>query len=139
MNDKTEVPLLTAEMLENVEELAHMLDPEESNGVLLEALQAIADGRAIVISAADLEANSALAALQLKVETLEARERVHLGQIESLRRDAERYRWLRDSDNSHGVVQRHLHTGNSWLPEGGDLDAAIDAALARYDASKGEK
>lgn len=50
-------------------------------------------------------------------------------EIERLRKDAERYRWLRDGGNSHRLVQRHLHTGNSWLPESDDLDSKIDDAI----------
>lgn len=53
-----------------------------------------------------------------------------LARVAELEKDAGRYRWLRNCDDSHGIVQRHLHTGNSWLPGGADLDAAIDAAIS---------
>ena len=42
-------------------------------------------------------------------------------EVAELRRDAERYRWLKDN---------HLQTGaDSWIRTGEDLEEAIDAAL----------
>ena len=61
-------------------------------------------------------------------------------EVEALRADAERYRWLRVDDNDELVMRTYDHdaTGrtrafdstrdNSWLPRESELDAAVDAA-----------
>jgi hypothetical protein len=52
------------------------------------------------------------------------------GELEELRRDAERYRWLRDEcgDSTIGAYQHPWdNRRRAWL-SGSELDAAIDAA-----------
>jgi hypothetical protein len=56
------------------------------------------------------------------------------------RRDAERYRWLRDADDTLAEVDMHVEnedglTGAYYTMTGVELDTAIDAALA----AKGER
>ena len=49
-------------------------------------------------------------------------------EVERLREDAERYRWLRDVHSHHYTVTRYV--GGATIPriDGPELDAAIDAA-----------
>ena len=54
-------------------------------------------------------------------------------EIERLRKDAERYRWMRDNDtHTHGIifyVPAQTTGVNKWI-EGTTVDAAIDAGIA---------
>lgn len=75
-------------------------------------------------------AASARLAVDPALQSLISERDAALARVAELEKDAGRYRWLRNCDDSHGIVQRHLHTGNSWLPGGADLDAAIDAAIS---------
>lgn len=52
-----------------------------------------------------------------------------------MRKDAERYRWLRHGDNDEAVLHftndARCGTDSVWILRGGDLDAAIDSELAK--------
>ena len=61
------------------------------------------------------------------------RERAQAAEIERLRADAERYRWLRRSHGSygrrHGIVVSNYNGVMGEYKEISDIDAAIDAAM----------
>lgn len=58
-------------------------------------------------------------------------------QVESLKADAERYRWLRQGDNDELVMREYTGALVGWyLPRREILDEAIDMAL-KGDAVKG--
>jgi len=46
---------------------------------------------------------------------------------EAMKRDAERYRWLRHGDNDEVVLR--VTDDTAYLPRNEELDAAIDAAI----------
>jgi len=51
-------------------------------------------------------------------------------QNEALRKDADRYRWLRENDfETEGILQINWHTRDYEHLIQDDLDAAIDAAI----------
>ena len=50
-------------------------------------------------------------------------------EIQSLRKDAERYRWLRDS-SAHCVAQVCFDGNLDWRPVGSTLDVAVDIEMA---------
>ena len=60
-------------------------------------------------------------------------------ELERLRKDAERYRWLRHGDNDeqclHFATECPAGTDTVWIKRGSELDAIIDAAIA----AEGEK
>jgi len=48
----------------------------------------------------------------------------------ALRKDAERYRWLRHGDNDKKIIGKNANApGGAWLPRNEKLDAAIDEAM----------
>ena len=53
-------------------------------------------------------------------------------QLEAVRKDAERYRWLRHGDNDEVVLQGDCR--GVYLPRNERLDAAIDAAISKEQA-----
>ena len=63
---------------------------------------------------------------------LDERDRL-AAEVEALRADAGRYRWLRHGDNDAEVMvfdnQTRASPENVWLPRLDELDAAIDAAM----------
>jgi len=52
----------------------------------------------------------------------------------ALRKDAERYRWLRHGDNDERVMA-FAENGDPYLPRNGNLDKAVDHWIA-YDADE---
>ena len=53
-------------------------------------------------------------------------------EVDALRKDAERYRWLRDQNNSEAVedmIRVYNYGDGAKLLDGEELDAAIDAAM----------
>jgi len=77
--------------------------------------------------------------LIIEAPTLRARLDKAEAEVERLRADAERYRWLADKvlacdygDNDKGCVGWHIRhcKGPAWIA-GDSIDAAIDAAIAR--------
>lgn len=58
---------------------------------------------------------------------------VLLAEIAALKKDAERYRWLRHGDNDEPLLKFLLDarcgTDDVWLLRSEELDAAIDSAL----------
>ena len=69
-----------------------------------------------------------------KIDDLTAELAAKTAEVERLRKDAERYRWLRHGDNDELVLvtyERHTEmTPPCYLPRIEELDAAIDAAIA---------
>ncbi len=143
MADQNEaVPLLTADLINWVAQHC------KSNGSLridyvgqierlteyIAAMAAIADGRAVVVSAAELAAKDQQIADLTKAAECSAA--AHAGMVavadalcaenEALRVDAERYRWLR---NSALVYLWEGHDDSGWTPScGADVDLAADEA-----------
>ncbi len=86
-----------------------------------------ADPFSVIVLLDELDsANSRLHEVAVACATAE-QERDHLrAEIEALRKEAERYRWLRDKQTFIWLIQ-------DWFPKGGemtDVDAEIDAAMA---------
>ena len=52
--------------------------------------------------------------------------RQQVEQIDALKADAERYRWLRHGDNDDAVLRYSAYS--TWILRNEELDAAIDAA-----------
>ena len=65
---------------------------------------------------------------QLDLDDLTERHPGARADLETLRKDAERYRWLRKMDITHeyGITNGDM----SECPTGDDADAAIDAAMS---------
>lgn len=70
--------------------------------------------------------------LKAAIALNEERDRL-AAEVEALRADAGRYRWLRHGDNDAEVMvfdnQTRASPENVWLPRLDELDAAIDAAM----------
>lgn len=59
-----------------------------------------------------------------------------------LRKDAERYRWLREQCNTQTNLVQYLHDGAKYLytcNSARDMDAAIDSAIAAQDDAKEQR
>lgn len=54
---------------------------------------------------------------------------LHSPEIQQLRKDAERYRWLRDSCGIVEYKKAFGGIGSGMLPSGDALDSSIDAAM----------
>lgn len=64
------------------------------------------------------------------IKVMEERDQLR-AEVDALRKDAERYQWLRDSEELEGLVFSSI---NEWLLGSGDfqeVSAAIDAEIAR--------
>lgn len=75
------------------------------------------------------------AGLKAEVARSTEREIMQLAEIESLRKDAERYRWLRDQC---GIVEYKAIAGSidsGMLPSGESLDAALSAVMGKGEQS----
>jgi hypothetical protein len=71
-----------------------------------------------------------------KIEELIAERDKLRAELAELRRDAERYRWLRDAeDRSYVALAMENGSEPVWI-SGDELDAAIDAAMATTVAEK---
>lgn len=82
----------------------------------------------------DLHCESGRAHAAYTPDSVEARERILLARIAELEADAERYRWLRSEETGDWEVQSlilPLGAGQYTILEGGELDAAIDAARGK--------
>ena len=72
-------------------------------------------------------------AQQLERELAEAR-----AEIERLRKDAERYRWLRDDELAFGVYPETGPDDYQWMSAcGEELDELIDAAMKEQSSGPG--
>jgi hypothetical protein len=71
----------------------------------------------------------------VEVHDCRAIERELRDELAAARADAQRYRWLRHGDNDEYVLHFSRNTAagfnDVWLPRNEELDAAIDAAMAK--------
>lgn len=86
------------------------------------------------------QAAQASQAAELAALKADIAEYVHIAseratEIEALRKDAERYRWLRRGDNDDLVLRKLPEIGYTYLPRNSTLDALIDAAMQTKEAS----